>query len=173
MTGFKKKLFTHGGVFALVVIALGGGFYVASVQVRGVGTGILALKSEMRAARREILEFTELKGGRARGGAALEVLRGLVPKRDDLFAFSAGIQAIARDRNLRSGFSFGNETPGSNGTPGDVTFNMSIEGSLSNITAFIEEIETSGSLIELSQVTISGDGANASARLDGKVFFVE
>lgn len=173
MTSFRKKLIINGSIVFVVVVVLGVGLYVAVSKINKVSGDILVIKDQARLARREVLEFSRLKEDSAEADLALQVLRRALPERDDLLLFRTDMERLARERNLRAGFSFGAEIAGDKGMPGYVNFNMSVEGGFASIISFIKDAESSGYLLELLQASVLGEGASASGRLDGKVFFTQ
>lgn len=173
MASFRKKLIVNSGIVFAIVVVLGVGLYIAVSKINKVGGEISALKNQARLAQREVKEFTRLKEDSAEARAALQVLRRALPERDDLLLFRTDMEHLARERNLRAGFSFGAEIAGDKEKPGYVNFNMSVEGGFASIISFIKDAESSGYLLELFQASVSGEGGNASGRLDGKVFFTQ
>lgn len=173
MTGFRKKLIINSGIIFVVFIVVVVSLYVIISKIDKVSTGILALKAETHTAELQSLAFASLKEDSQKAVADLAVMRQVLPLRDDLPDFRVRLETLARGRNLRSGFSFGAESAGDQGTLGQVVFTMSIEGSFDGIISFFKDVENSGYLVGLNQASVTGSGANASGRIDGKVFFTQ
>lgn len=173
MTDYKRRLIIEFVFIFILLTVFGISFYLVVTRINKISTAIRKIRDEELAARLELVEFTNLKGNKDEALAALTILRRALPERDDLFSFRGDIEQMARNRNLRSGFSFGAEVRGEDGQPGHVNFSLSVEGSLSSLMTFLRDVENLSYLLEVGQVSITGEGAIVSGKLDGKIFFTE
>ena len=173
MTVFKKKLIINGGIIFAVLVITAGILYAIIDSINTTNAEILVLKNQMRNAQVEIKEYSGLKSDSDKADAALAVIHKAIPLQDDLFTFRSQTEKLASARNLRSGFSFGSESAPDKDVLGYVNFNMSIQGAFGNALSFVKDLENSGYLLEVAQVSITGAGSNASGRIDGRVFFTK
>lgn len=155
---------------AAALVAASGIFYIASLINKNLEE-VLDFKNGIRGAREEILALTVLRQEADANAAAFDKLKRVLPVRDDLVLFRKNFEGLAHSKNLKFGFSFGAELPPNGTLPGAVMFDMALEGSLKNITAFLREFEVANYITELSQFNVTGDGNVFSGRTSGKVFF--
>ena len=100
-------------------------------------------------------------------------LESLLPREEELFAFSRTVDRFARARNLNLNFSFSQKQAASGDLAASISFNMNVEGQLGNIIRFFGDIEREKVLVKFNSVDVAQIGGGYSAKVSGQVFIRE
>lgn len=89
----------------------------------------------------QINALSSLNAKMEKADAAMVVLNNILPEKDSLIAFPEEIKRIAKENSVNYTFSFGTETPSSEGEPGSINFGIRAEGDFDAVIAFLKELE--------------------------------
>lgn len=168
---FEKKLWGSILITLLIIVPL----VVVLVLVRGdIVKRIQRVdeyKSDLLTRSQAIGLLAELKKNAQRAEPLLERIENRLPTRDELILFPRELERIALEKEVDFGFTFGNETTGSEQSPGVVTFTMSLAGTYDALTAFLQAIESSRYYIRMESVDLTRkDGGVYALVTSGEVY---
>lgn len=116
---------------------------------------IEARKAQALLQSQSILILSDLKKEAVLARADYELLENALPTRDKLIALPRELETLAKAHNIDLGFSFGSETPSSEGQPGSIRFTMSLGGGIDDLLDFMKAFEANAYFINLSSVDLA------------------
>ncbi|MBU2101625.1 type 4a pilus biogenesis protein PilO [Patescibacteria group bacterium] len=122
-----------------------------------------------------ISRLAELRKTSVEAQSAMEVLRGALPPKAELFSFSDYLKEVGAKNDVGVEFSFtGGETLSSPDNAGYNPFRIVNNGSLNNISSFIQNIEDSNKfLVRITSVDVSQVKDTFKSTIEGLVFFYD
>lgn len=137
---------------------MGGGIFFFSYNIGSATKEILIARMQVATRDAQIKELAALSAEAVAVRPFEASLRGRLPSRDALFAFSKNMEQLARVRNVGFGFSFGSESVGSGDAPSYVSFTITSGGSTDKLLGYLEDIEKSSYIIGIASVDIRDNG---------------
>jgi len=171
---FKEQVWIGGGIIlgSLVIFAVA--FYVLAGEIQSAADAITKNRDLIANQSMLINSFSSLKANAAAATVYQAAMDKVLSTQDNLIVFPTQIDGIARKDGVDVTFSFeGDPVPAVATKVGYVNFSLSATGPLNNITAFMQDIESSAqvllSKIDSFDIAQSGSGYVLSA--SGEVFF--
>lgn len=155
ITPFYRRLILHLSIAIGAVVLLLTSIIILNIRANSQVESILSSKKQI-ALRNRTIEL--LAGGNSdlkKADPLLARLQNILPKKDQLIAFSRDIKKLAKDMNLEVGFSFGSEQVGSEKEPGSVNFSLSVTGKYEQVTGFLARLEEHPYLIRIDGIALS------------------
>lgn len=167
----KRLLFNIGLSLTLTLFAMATIVFLGR-DIKNQADYTSATRSELNLRLKEINELARLREEAKLAEPKEASLKGLFPKRDELFTFSDDLQSLADDNNLGLAFNFGSEERGESGQPGRAEFTATVQGSYGGILKFIQGLEGMNYLANLVSFDIIAEGSGRyNATLKGEIFF--
>lgn len=159
---FKKWIMALTLIFGVIVL----GFYInKEVDKIQAQRKILADQSS-------VLEPLELLREDSQNSLAYqEGLENALPVKDRLAEFSEALEQLAKKRNLKLRFNFGDEVLGTALDPGIVNFTAVIIGSYNNFVNFLKDVKISDYLVKFVNLDLKDKGSTHEIIINGQVFY--
>jgi hypothetical protein len=166
----RKRLNRELIIVAIGIVALGSTAIILGYQIHQRANAIAnqRLTAAVKTAQLEIL--SKLTTQFAAAEPYLPKLQNILPRRDEMIGFDRNLIALAKERKVGFGFSFGGETPSSAGSAGWISFTITLQGSLDDITGYLDALNKLPYFIEFPGVDMGIRGGQYSTQLSGRVF---
>ena len=171
---FKKRVWIGIGVIILSTIVFGTAFYILTGNIQEQTSAITKGQSDIENQSALVNSYSNLKENASVAAAYQAAMGKLLGTQDNLIAFPAQIDGIARSDGVDEVFAFqGDPVPGTKNALGYVVFKLNATGSLGNITTFLKDIEVSVPILlsEIDSFDLTQSGSNYALAAAGKVFF--
>jgi len=170
MTEFKKQLFLKlgiglGGVIVLVALTL-----LLSSDISRRVNQIQSQRSELFFRTQTIDVLATLKSDYEKVRPHLSFLENILPSKDQLITFSKDMETMARQNKVDLGFSFGPETPATDGDPGYLSFTITVAGTFNDLLAFVKDVGKSRYFTNFVSIDINRRDSVYTGNLSGRVF---
>jgi hypothetical protein len=171
---FKEQVWIGGSIIIGSLVIFGVAFYVLAGDIQHAADDITKNRNLIANQSMLINSFSSLKANAAAAAVYQAAMDKVLSTQDNLIIFPTQIDGIARKDDVDVTFSFeGDPVPAVATKVGYVNFSLSATGPLSNITAFVTDMESSAQIllskIDSFDVAQSGSGYVLSA--NGEVFF--
>lgn len=160
---FIKKLLTTALAAGVLTITL---FFFRQNIAKSVQK-TQANRRELTRRSAEISSFAQLQSQNATAESYFNILKNVLPDRDQLFDFQKEMERLAFIQKISFIFSFGNETSPTADKPGSINFSLMAEGPRESIMQFIREAEKNRFLLNFKNFEFS----EKTAKINGEVFF--
>lgn len=171
---FTKQLWISFGIIFGSIIAAAAGLYVLSGSLDTSVAKIVRTRTLLATQAAAVGSLAELKKDAPVAQQYQNAINQLLPDQYGLIGFNSWISGIASNHSVSATVSFqGNPVIPSAGTPGTAAFSMTVTGPISNVTAFIQDIETQepAYLLSLSSFDLTDDGTTATFTGQGNLYF--
>ncbi|MBI4119835.1 MAG: hypothetical protein HY456_03255 [Parcubacteria group bacterium] len=168
---FRNKFLLHLGIALasvglLAVIAL---LFGAVIQRRVDGT--IGLRNQFFNLSNNLQSLVLLRGESQQSGEYEKKFAAALPDRSQIFNFPRVMATLARQYNLTFTTSLTGEKVSTQIEPGAVVFTMSLNGDWTAIMNFLDALDDSEYIIELSSFNLTHqEGSKFKAQIDGSVF---
>ncbi|MBI4034005.1 MAG: type 4a pilus biogenesis protein PilO [Candidatus Brennerbacteria bacterium] len=172
MDSFHKRITVQLSVSLAIIAALILGISLFGFQINKLSAKIAATRQELNERSAALQSLASLRSDYAsKGQPYLNVLRNVVPQKDELIDLPKDFQAIAQEDGLEYGFTFLGEAPASAAALGSVKFSLSLGGGLTGLLSFLENMENFRYLVNLEDVSVSRGLEGMKMGIRGSVFF--
>jgi len=169
MQEFRKALIVKISIAAgiILVLAIILAVFLAILNSRVNAISELREKIFSRASGIEVLGL--LRSQAEQAASYGNKLNKALPDRSEAFEFTRNISDIASSRKVEAVVNIGGETPGTESEPGRIGFSMNAKGQIGDILSFIEDLNKSGYIVNLSSFELIGSSAT-ELRTSGLLF---
>lgn len=170
---FKQQLWISFGIIFGVVVLVSIGVYFLSGDLTAQADRIVADKTLIARQTAVLGILAKLKSDAPVAKQYTAAMQKLLPIHDDLIGFSGWLTATAKGKNVSAAFSFrGDNTPATPATPGTDGFTMNLEGSATDLAAFLDYLETNSPayLLAIDSFDLGSTGSGYRATLQGRLF---
>jgi hypothetical protein len=174
MENFRKQVWVSGGIIAGSLLVFGVVFYVLAVDIQNAADAITKNRMLIATESTLINSFSDLKANAAAAAIYQSAMDKLLATQDNLIVFPTQVDGIARKDGVDVKFSFeGDPVPAGATTVGYVNFSLSATGSLRDITAFMNDMESSSQILlsRTDSFDITESGSDYILSASGEVFF--
>jgi hypothetical protein len=175
-SGFKKQLWISVSVIVVAIAAAAVGIYILSGDLDANAQSIIRQKNLVAAQSASVGILASLEGQAPKAATYATAMQMLIPSHDALIGFSTWLNGIAQSDGVTASFSFtGSDTPATLTTAGTDTFSLAVQGSLTAIATFLENIEyqAPGFLLSIDTFSLVSEGGNYTLNGQGRVFSQE
>lgn len=155
------QIATAVGLIGIIFVAL----LLTGIDTRNIAEEVVDARREVNMQVKRLSGLAELSEEAELAEPRLEVLRNVLPKRDELFSFPDEIAAFASGYGVGLSFSFRGETER------NIGYNIVILGDYEEVVSFIEALEENFPFMSIEETSIFLQGEEYNARIKGNVFF--
>jgi hypothetical protein len=170
---FKKNLWISGGiVVGSLLIALGALIFLAD-NLNSQVAMIAEARSAVQKQTDQVAELASLEQQSARAVQYQSAINQLLPDQYGIFNFPEWFLQVGHQYNVTSDASLqGTVTPSKGSAPGTAMFSFDAQGSMSDITSFLDAAVTksSGFLFTITSFTLTSDGTEYKITGQGTLF---
>jgi hypothetical protein len=172
MESFKKQIFTQLAIGLIVLAALIAGLVFFGSNIKDYSERISEGRQELFERSRALSSLASIRNQyETKAKTYLGLLYNIIPQRDQLINFSRDLRTAAGEVES-FGFSFVSESSPTVDSLGVISFNVTIQTTISRLTEFIKNLEKFKFLVMIDSLSIErqrGDVFQAPFR--GRVFF--
>lgn len=172
MDSFKKQIFTQLVIGLIVLAALIAGLVFFGSNIKDYSERISKDRQELLKRSRDLSSLASIRSQyETKAKAYLDLLYNTIPQRDQLINFSRDLRTATGEVES-FGFSFVGESPPTADSLGVISFNVTIQATVSRITEFIKNLEKFKFLVTIDGLSLERQrGDIFQAPLRGRVFF--
>jgi Tfp pilus assembly protein PilO len=166
----RKKLYQELLIVGVGILLLGSitvtlGYYMQSRADSITKKRLVAITKTT-----QMVVLSQLVGEYARVAPYMGKLQSILPKQEDIIDFDRTMTDLAKKQQVGFGFTFGGASAASASTAGWIDFTITLQGSLTNITNYLDSLAKLPYFVSFPSVDMSIQGEQYSMRLNGKVF---
>jgi len=167
---FKRSFLIDLGIsLGIVAVILIANYFVFS-DISSRVSRIQELRRDTAFRVRAIDSLVVLKDESRRAAEYYNVLFNILPDTDSLFDFRRRLIALASDFGVKFTFAFGNDSPGTDLTPGFAEFDANISGEEKNFIPLLKKIEEGLYFIQFNSVDFDFANDKFNASMEGRIF---
>lgn len=173
MKNFQRQLWLSISIVIVAIAAAAVGIYILSGQMTATAQKIVNDKNLIASQSASVGILAALENQAPKAAAYLTAMRTLLPTHDALIGLPAWISNLAQKHNVTASFSFtGNKTAAAETMVGTDAFSLGVDGSPSDIAAFLEDIEyqAPGFLLSIDSFTFANQGSSYHLSAQGEAF---
>jgi len=169
---FKKKIIIIVGLNAALAIFLSIILILTAFNINKRINQIENLQKELTFRTNALKSLATLKQDSEKANPYFNMLKQILPIKDDLIKFPKDLSEIAKRNKVDLGFAFGKETLATDQEPGWINFNFTLTSTYEDFLNFLKSIEASRYFIELESLDLTREPQTPkfAALISGKVF---
>ena len=171
---FKRKLWISLGIIIGSVVLASVGLYILSGSITGAADKVIADRTLVRSQTTALSSLASLKHDAPVAAKYVDAINKLVPDQYALVTFGQWLQVLAGKYGVTTHFSFqGTPATPAPGSAGTAAFIADAEGSVTNLTLFMKDLEAQapGFLLSLNTFDLTDDGVNSRVIVQGILYF--
>lgn len=169
----KREWWLSGGILVGTLAIAAAGLYLMSNDIAAQSAKIASDRESIASQTAILSDFASLKSDAVKAQPYTAAMEQLLPTHDALIGFQGWITGVGTVHNVNISVSFtGSNTAATGGAPGSDDFSLQAAGNLSDILAFIDEIETKSQqyLVNFGSFQLAYQNSNYVFTAQGQVF---
>jgi len=166
---FKKRLMTTIIIFLVISAVLGGILIFAASDINKRTEDIVQTRKDLLFHLQLTETLASLRKDSQKAQSYAYEATNILPSRDQLINFPRDLSMIARQNEIELNVGLGNEGV-SDGNLTQTNFNMTSQGSLDNLIAFLKSVEISNYFVNLNSIDLIRQEGTFKAVVNGAVF---
>jgi Tfp pilus assembly protein PilO len=162
---FKTKLAVSIGINLIAIIVLILVIFYLNKNIIASSEEINRMRVDFLSRSRAIASLSELKKDAEQARIYSDVLNSSLPTTEDLPEFNTEVFNLEKKHNLPSSFKFsGSEIAPKAGTPGEIAFDLNLDGVYDDIVNFLKDLEYSSYVTDIQNFDLVGGGTDNTYR---------
>jgi len=166
----RNKLLLHIGGFTLVVAVLGAGLVFLKNEIEKKVLDTVQLRGENTKNSRGIETLASLQEDQARARAYESALYRVFPEKSSVVSFIRELEDLATTHAIEASISITSEANRTDAEPGKVGVSMTVNGSLENITAYLDDINKKKYFVSFQSFNFVRQEDSYKATITGNIF---
>ncbi len=169
----KREWWLSGGIIVGTLAASVVTLAFLSGDLSGQAAAIISDRGFIAGQNAALGNFAALKSDAAKAAPYMDAMRGLLPTHDALIGFPEWLNTVGGSHKVSVSVTFtGNDVAASGDTPGSQSFSLSATGAGSDVTSFLDDIETKaqGYLLSIDSFDLVNEGTDYRLTAQGNVF---
>jgi hypothetical protein len=171
---FRKPFWISVSVIIGTLVASSVALYFLAGSIEATASAIGAARTQTATQNAELQDLANLKQGASVAATYQAVMDKLLGSQAALLTFPTQIDSLGRAHTVSTSFSFQGSPSLAAGTiPGSIGFSLDVSGSITNVLAFMKDLESSSPVLlsSLENVSVAGDSSSYTLTAKGMVFF--
>lgn len=170
---FSKKILIKIGIAILIITPLVIGVWYVKSLIKSTTDTIVQSRKQFAERAASLNALVGLRDQyESFGKAYLNVLRNVIPIKDELINISKELESLAAKNDLGFGFSFKGEKDPSDGELGYIEYSLNISGdSINQIQSFIKDLDEFKYINTVDSLKLNRKNEEIEGNVEGRVYF--